>query len=151
VADTIRTVEGYADCIVLRHFQSGSAKRAAAAASVPIINAGDGAGQHPTQACPGRWQHAIQSMWLVKADLIICATGIIVASQALLDVYTIKREIGRLENFSIGLVGDLANGRTVRSLAYLLSMYPGVKMYFVAPEVVRMKEDIKDYLTRLAA
>jgi aspartate carbamoyltransferase catalytic subunit len=109
-------VEGYADCIVLRHFQSGSAKRAAAAASVPIINAGDGAGQHPTQA--------------------------------LLDVYTIKREIGRLENFSIGLVGDLANGRTVRSLAYLLSMYPGVKMYFVAPEVVRMKEDIKDYLTR---
>lgn len=69
-------------------------------------------------------------------------------SQALLDVYTIKREIGRLENFSIGLVGDLANGRTVRSLAYLLSMYPGVKMYFVAPEVVRMKEDIKDYLTR---
>ena len=70
--------------------------------------------------------------------------------QALLDVYTIKREIGRLENFSIGLVGDLANGRTVRSLAYLLSMYPGVKMYFVAPEVVRMKEDIKHYLDRCA-
>jgi len=114
--DTIRTVEGYADCIVLRHFQSGSAKQAAAVASVPIINAGDGAGQHPTQA--------------------------------LLDMYTIKREIGRLENFTIGLVGDLANGRTVRSLAYMLSMYPGVKMYFVAPEVVRMKEDIKEYLTR---
>lgn len=123
------------------------------------------------------------------------------AAQALLDMYTIKREIGRLENFSIGLVGDLANGvrsaassppqrqppvdptsgqapsimphhllvrsgltgrcwlvscgcgrgaaqRTVRSLAYLLSMYPGVKMYFVAPEVVRMKGDIKEYLTR---
>ncbi len=68
--------------------------------------------------------------------------------QALLDVYTIKREIGRLDNFSIGLVGDLANGRTVRSLAYLLSMYPGVKMYFVAPEVVRMKQDIKEFLTR---
>lgn len=49
LTDTVRTVEGYADCIVLRHFQSGSAKRAAAAASVPIINAGDGAGQHPTQ------------------------------------------------------------------------------------------------------
>lgn len=49
LADTIRTVEGYADCIVLRHFQAGAAKRAAAAASVPIINAGDGAGQHPTQ------------------------------------------------------------------------------------------------------
>ena len=71
--------------------------------------------------------------------------------QALLDVYTIKREIGRLENFSIGLVGDLANGRTVRSLAYLLAMYPGVKMYFVAPQVVAMKQDIKDYLDRCAA
>ena len=63
-------------------------------------------------------------------------------------MYTIKREIGRLENFSIALVGDLANGRTVRSLAYLLSMYPGVKMYFVAPQVVAMKQDIKDYLDR---
>ncbi len=49
-ADTIRTVEGYADCIVLRHFQAGSAKIAASVASVPIINAGDGPGQHPTQA-----------------------------------------------------------------------------------------------------
>lgn len=57
-------------------------------------------------------------------------------AQALLDVYTIQREIGRLDNFRIGLIGDLANGRTVRSLAYVLSMYPGVKMYFVAPDVV---------------
>lgn len=112
--DTIRTIEQYADVIVLRHFQAGSAERAAAAASVPILNAGDGPGQHPTQA--------------------------------LLDVYTIQREIGRLEHFHIGLVGDLANGRTVRSLAYVLSMYPGVKMFFVAPDVVRMKDDIKDYL-----
>lgn len=113
--DTIRTVEGYADVIVLRHFQAGSAKRAASVASVPIINAGDGPGQHP--------------------------------SQALLDVYTIQREIGRLDNFCIGMVGDLANGRTVRSLAYVLAMYPNVKMYFVAPDVVRMKDDIKAYLT----
>jgi aspartate carbamoyltransferase catalytic subunit len=51
-------------------------------------------------------------------------------------VYTIQREIGRLEGFKIGLVGDLANGRTVRSLAYVLSMYKDVKMYFVAPDVV---------------
>jgi hypothetical protein len=70
-------------------------------------------------------------------------------AQALLDVYTIKREIGRLDNFSIGLVGDLANGRTVRSLAYVLSMYANVKMYFVSPDVVRMKDDIKEYLTRV--
>lgn len=59
--------------------------------------------------------------------------------QALLDVYTIQREIGRLNNLRIGLVGDLANGRTVRSLAYLLSMYSGIKFYFVAPDVVRMQ------------
>ncbi|KAL2472936.1 aspartate carbamoyltransferase 1 [Forsythia ovata] len=63
--DSIRTVEGYSDIIVMRHFESGAARRAAATASIPIINAGDGPGQHPTQA--------------------------------LLDVYTIEREIGRLD------------------------------------------------------
>ncbi|KAF5838551.1 plastid aspartate carbamoyltransferase [Dunaliella salina] len=113
--DTIRTVEGYADCIVLRHFQEGYAKRAASVAQIPIINAGDGPGQHPTQA--------------------------------LLDVYTIKREVGRLENIKIGMVGDLLNGRTVRSLAYVLSLYPGLQVYFVAPPVVRMRDDIKELLT----
>eukprot|EP00884_Botryococcus_braunii_P014614 jgi/Botrbrau1/23153/Bobra.0041s0005.1 len=113
--DTIRTVQCYCDGIVLRHFQAGSAKIAASVADVPIINAGDGPGQHPTQA--------------------------------LLDVYTIQKEVGRLDNIRVGLVGDLANGRTVRSLAYLLSMYPGVKLYFVAPDVVRMKDDIKEFLT----
>lgn len=116
--DTVRTIENYADCIVLRHFESGSAKRAAAAASIPILNAGDGPGQHP--------------------------------SQALLDVYSIRKEIGRLENFKIGMVGDLLNGRTVRSLAYLLSMYKGVEVVFVAPPVVAMKDDIKDFLTSKA-
>ena len=59
--------------------------------------------------------------------------------QALLDVYTIQRELKRLDNLRVGLVGDLANGRTVRSLAYLLSMYSGIKFYFVAPDVVRMQ------------
>ncbi len=114
--DTIRIVEGYADVIVLRHFQSGAARRAADVASVPILNAGDGPGQHPTQA--------------------------------LLDVYTIQKEIGRLDGISVAMVGDLANGRTVRSLAYLLAKYDDVTLYFVAPDVVRMKEDIKDYLRR---
>lgn len=113
--DTIRTVEGYADAIVLRHFQAGAAKRAAAAASVPVLNAGDGPGQHPTQS--------------------------------LIDVYTIRKEVGRLEGLKVALVGDLANGRTVRSLAYVLSMYPGLELVFVAPDVVRMKDDIKEYLT----
>ena len=62
-------------------------------------------------------------------------------------MYTIQQEVGHLHNLKIGLVGDLANGRTVRSLAYLLSMYDNVKMYFVAPDVVRMKDDIKEFLT----
>ncbi|XP_022716850.1 aspartate carbamoyltransferase 1, chloroplastic isoform X1 [Durio zibethinus] len=113
--DTIRTVEGYTDIIVMRHFESGAAKRAAATAGIPIINAGDGPGQHPTQA--------------------------------LLDVYTVEREIGKLDGIRVGLVGDLANGRTVRSLAYLLAKYQDVKIYFVSPDVVKMKDDIKDYLT----
>ncbi|MBA0776888.1 hypothetical protein Gotri_011828 [Gossypium trilobum] len=113
--DTIRTVEGYSDIIVMRHFESGAAKRAAATAGIPIINAGDGPGQHPTQA--------------------------------LLDVYTIEREIGKLDGIRVGLVGDLANGRTVRSLAYLLAKYQDVKIYFVSPDVVKMKDDIKEYLT----
>ncbi|KAK2377881.1 Aspartate carbamoyltransferase 1, chloroplastic [Trifolium repens] len=113
--DTIRTVEGYSDIIVLRHFESGAARMAAATANIPVINAGDGPGQHP--------------------------------SQALLDVYTIEREIGKLDGIKVGLVGDLANGRTVRSLAYLLAKYRDVKFYFVSPNVVKMKDDIKEYLT----
>ncbi|XP_075668360.1 aspartate carbamoyltransferase 2, chloroplastic-like isoform X1 [Castanea sativa] len=113
--DTVRTIEGYSDIIVMRHFESGAAKRAAVTAGIPIINAGDGPGQHPTQA--------------------------------LLDVYTIEREVGKLDGIKVGLVGDLANGRTVRSLAYLLAKYQDVKIYFVSPDVVKMKDDIKDYLT----
>lgn len=71
------------------------------------------------------------------------------AAQALLDVYTIRRELGRLENFKIAMVGDLLNGRTVHSLAYLLAKFPGVEMLFVAPAIVRMKPDLKEYLTRV--
>lgn len=114
--DTIRVVENYVDIIVLRHYESGSAKRAAKIANIPIINAGDGAGQHPTQA--------------------------------LLDLYTIQKELKKIEGLSIAMVGDLANGRTVRSLCYLLGKYDDIKIYFVSPEVVKMKEDIKLYLKR---
>ena len=113
--DTIRIIEGYSDVIVMRHFESGAARRAAEVASVPIINAGDGPGQHPTQA--------------------------------LLDIYTIQKELGHLDGIKVALVGDLANGRTARSLAYLLAKYDNVKLYFVAPNVVRMKDDIKAHLT----
>ena len=114
--DTIKIVGGYADIIVLRHFESGASRRAAAVSQVPVISAGDGPGQHPTQA--------------------------------LLDVYTIEREIGRLDGISIALVGDLANGRTARSLCYLLTKFSDARIYFVAPPVVRMRDDIKEYLTR---
>ena len=67
--------------------------------------------------------------------------------QALLDTYTIRDELGRLDNISLGVVGDLANGRTVHSLCITMSMYKNVKMYFIAPEVVKMKQEVKDYMT----
>jgi aspartate carbamoyltransferase catalytic subunit len=114
--DTIRIMNGYADVIVMRHYESGAARRAADISRVPIVNAGDGTGQHPTQA--------------------------------FLDLYTIEKELGGIDNLSIAVVGDLANGRTVRSLCYLLAKYRNVRVYMVAPEVVRMREDIKDYLSR---
>jgi aspartate carbamoyltransferase catalytic subunit len=112
--DTIRILNGYADVIVIRHYEVGSAKRAAAVSRVPVINAGDGAGQHPTQA--------------------------------LLDLYTIRKEIGSINGLRIAMVGDLAQGRTVRSLAYLLSKFKDVKLYFVAPTPLKMKDDILTYL-----
>lgn len=67
--------------------------------------------------------------------------------QALLDVYTIEREIGKLDGIKVALVGDLANGRTVRSLAYLLARYKDVKIYFVSPDVVKMKVNFKQGFT----
>src|SRR5579871_6528813 len=112
--DTIRIVSGYADVIVIRHNEQGAAQRAAAVSLVPVINAGDGPGQHPTQA--------------------------------LLDLYTIKDEIGRLDGINIAMVGDLANGRTVRSLTYLLSKFTDPRIWFVAPPQVAMRDDIKAHL-----
>lgn len=112
--DTIQIVGGYADVIVLRHNEEGAAKRAAAVASVPIINAGDGPGQHPTQA--------------------------------LLDLYTVRNELGRIDGVRVAMVGDLANGRTVRSLTYLLSKFKDIKVWFVAPPQVAMREDLKAHL-----
>ncbi|HEY8798870.1 MAG TPA: aspartate carbamoyltransferase [Candidatus Dormibacteraeota bacterium] len=113
--DTIRIVSGYSDVIVLRHNEEGAAKRAAGVSSVPIINAGDGPGQHPTQA--------------------------------LLDLYTIRQELGRIDGIRVAMVGDLANGRTVRSLTYLLSKFKDIRVWFVAPPQVAMREDLKALLT----
>ncbi len=111
--DTIRTVDGYADVIVLRHPLVGSAEEAAQATERPVINAGDGAGQHPTQA--------------------------------LLDLYTILQERGEVDGLTVALAGDLKHGRTVHSLAQVLSRY-GVKLLLAAPDALRMPPDIANGL-----
>jgi aspartate carbamoyltransferase catalytic subunit len=113
--DTIRSIGGYCDCIVLRHGEPGGAKRAARVSRVPILNAGDGGGgQHPTQA--------------------------------LLDLYTIWRERGSLAGLSIAIVGELDRGRTARSLAYLLSKFERVRIFFVSPPEIGMQDDILEHL-----
>ena len=109
LADTIRTVDGYADVVIMRHPMKGSAQIAADNAVHPFINAGDGAGQHPTQA--------------------------------LLDIYTIRKEKGALGGHTVSFVGDLKNGRTVHSLGYFMALYRN-KMFFVSPKALRMPEDI---------
>lgn len=117
IEDTMRVLSRYRpDVIILRTDEEGMAKRAAEVSSVPIINAGDGMGQHPTQA--------------------------------LLDIYTINKERGRVAGTSIAMCGDLNRGRTVRSLSYLLGKYPDIRIYFVSPEAAKMRDDIKDYLRR---
>ena len=108
--DAIRVMSGYVDAIVIRHPEVGAAERAAEVATVPVINAGDGPGHHPTQA--------------------------------LLDLYTIKKELGRLDHLRVGLAGDLRNGRTVRSLALLLSRFPGNELVLISPAALRMGEDV---------
>jgi aspartate carbamoyltransferase catalytic subunit len=107
--DTIRTLESYADVIVIRHPEMGSAKIAADYARKPIINGGDGVGEHPTQA--------------------------------LLDIFTIKEELGYIDGLNVGMVGDLRYGRTVHSLARLLCLYD-VRFNFVSPEILRLPLDV---------
>jgi aspartate carbamoyltransferase catalytic subunit len=102
--------------IVLRHFEEGASRKAALASGVPIVNAGDGPGQHPTQA--------------------------------LLDLYTIRRELGRTEDLAVAFVGDPKHGRTIRSLAYLLGRYRNVRMQFISPPSLRVGRDIIEYLDR---
>jgi len=109
--DTIRVVGEYADAIVLRHPEIGAADRAARVARISVINAGDGAGHHPTQA--------------------------------LLDLYTIKKELGRLDHLRVALVGDLRHGRTVRSLALLLAKFPGNELVLVSPPGLRLGDDVR--------
>jgi aspartate carbamoyltransferase len=113
LSDTVRTLECYADVIVLRHPETGSAAIAAKAARKPVINAGDGAGEHPTQA--------------------------------LLDAFTIREELGHLDGLTVTMLGDLKYGRTVHSLARLLSLYK-VKLNYVSPDILRMPAEVVDEL-----
>lgn len=113
--DTGKMIEAYSEVCVIRHPVVGSAAELASGSSVPVINGGDGAGQHPTQA--------------------------------LLDLYTILKEKGKVEGLTVALVGDLKNGRTVHSLSNLLSRY-GVKFYFVAPDALKMPAEITENLKK---
>lgn len=114
--DTVKMIEGYgADCIVLRHPARGAARFAAETASIPIINAGSGSQEHPTQA--------------------------------LLDCYTIKSKIGRIDGVRIGMLGDLRFSRTIPSLCYLLSRYSGVKIFFIAPPLLQVRREVELYLS----
>jgi aspartate carbamoyltransferase catalytic subunit len=107
--DTVRTLERYADVIVLRHPDVGASALAAEYTAKPIINAGDGVGEHPTQA--------------------------------LLDLLTVHEELGVVDGSTVTMVGDLKYGRTVHSLARLLSLFD-VTMRFVSPEILRMPDEI---------
>jgi aspartate carbamoyltransferase len=107
--DTIRTLECYSDVIVLRHPEVGSAALAAEYALKPVINAGDGIGEHPTQA--------------------------------LLDMFTILEELGQVDKLTVTLLGDLKYGRTVHSLARLLSLYDA-RLNYVSPNILRMPSEI---------
>jgi len=109
--DTIRSLECYSDVIVLRHPETGSAALAAQYGRKPIINAGDGTGEHPTQA--------------------------------LLDLFTIQEEMGHINGLTVTMLGDLKYGRTVHSLARLLTLYH-VKLNYVSPELLRMPPEVVD-------
>lgn len=111
--DTVRTLECYADVLVLRHPDVGSAQLAAKHAHKPVINAGDGVGEHPTQA--------------------------------LLDLFTIIEELGHVDGLTITMLGDLKYGRTVHSLARLLSLYD-VRLNYVSPEILSMPAELVDEL-----
>ena len=117
--DSVRVITGYADGIVLRHSNDNAAKIArdflqSLNIDTPIINAGSGKGQHPTQA--------------------------------FIDTFTLYKSFGRLDNLEVAIVGDLKNGRTVRSLAYLLGKYPNNKIHFISPLELAVGNDIIAYL-----
>ena len=113
IEDTMQMVSQYADIIAMRHPAQGSADLAIKTSKVPFINAGDGPGQHPTQA--------------------------------LLDLYTIQKECGKIDDLKIAMVGDLRYGRTVHSLSFLLGLFKNVKFTLVAPKELTMPEKVTSF------
>jgi len=113
--DTILTVSNYSDLIVMRNPMDGSARYASEVSPVPIINAGDGANQHPTQC--------------------------------LLDLYSIRKTQGTLDNLHIAMVGDLKYGRTVHSLVQALSLF-NTTFHFVSPESLKMPSSVKTWVKK---
>lgn len=110
IADTAKMFEGYSDALVIRHELEGVSKFISDIVDVPVINAGDGSSQHPTQT--------------------------------LLDLYTIKKVFGSIDNIKIALIGDLKYGRTVHSLANALGLYNNIELYFAAPKELRMPQEV---------
>lgn len=110
--DTIKMVSNYADVIVMRHYLEGAARYASEVTNVPIINAGDGSNQHP--------------------------------SQTMLDMYSIYKTQGMLDNLNIHLVGDLKYGRTVHSLLMAMRHF-NPTFHFIAPKELKMPEEYKIY------
>lgn len=108
IQDTLRTLEQFADCVVMRHPEKGIHEKVEKYLSKPLLNAGDGIGEHPTQA--------------------------------LLDIYTIYRELGKIDGLTITLLGDLLNGRTVHSLFQLLKQFNDVKVNLISPENLKFPE-----------
>jgi carbamoyl-phosphate synthase/aspartate carbamoyltransferase len=121
--DTIKTLNSYGDAIVIRHPLKGSSVQAANISNIPVINAGDGNGEHPTQA--------------------------------LLDIFTIKRELEKFninldddkrEKINITFAGDLKNSRTIHSLIYVLSLFPKIAFIYVSPAGLEMPDEIKQMI-----
>lgn len=112
--DTIKMFEGYgADCFIIRHKMMGACRFAAESTQVPVINAGDGSREHPTQA--------------------------------MVDLYSMRREFGKLDGLKVGVLGDLKYGRTASSLAYALSNYD-VDLCFIAPEALQIRPEVEHFL-----
>ncbi|MEM2796264.1 MAG: aspartate carbamoyltransferase [Candidatus Hadarchaeales archaeon] len=116
LADTIRMLDAYADVIAIRHKVEGAAKLAAEIADAPVINAGDGTKNHPTQA--------------------------------MVDLYTVWKEFGRIDGLNFVLMGDLRYGRAVASFLYALTKFKPRKIYLVSPPLLKPRKELEEHLTK---